>query len=167
LKFAELEGYIRAVEELLPANPDGAKYLRLTTAIGSKENKKANKLIQELGYVLVKGKILPVVVPFAKIDAGMIIPIIGREDETIRRTDEMLIRLDEEKLKAETIGELRVGGADGTDTERESIKPGQYHEWNIYRVDCQLDTTNELEHRRECRSLTGVLKGIVNSRIRH
>jgi peptidoglycan/xylan/chitin deacetylase (PgdA/CDA1 family) len=111
LKFAELERYIKAVEALLPANPDGAKYLRLTAAPGSKENKKANNLIRELGYILVKGEILPVVLPNAKIDAGMVIPIIGREDETIRRTEEMLIRLDEEKLKAETVGQfLRVAG---------------------------------------------------------
>jgi hypothetical protein len=89
----------------LPANPDGAKYLRLTAAIGSKENKKANKLIKELGYVLVQGKILPVVVP-ARMRADMIIPIIGREDEIIRRTDETLIRLTGEKLKAETLGGL-------------------------------------------------------------
>jgi hypothetical protein len=95
----------------LPANPDRAKYLRLTAAPGSKENKKANKLIRELGYILVKGEILPVVLPNVKIDAGMVIPIIGREDETIRRTEEMLIRLDEEKLKAETVGQLlRVAG---------------------------------------------------------
>jgi hypothetical protein len=118
LKFAELDEYIRAVEELLPANPDGAKYLRLTAALGSKENKKANKLIKELGYVLVKGEIRPVVVP-ARIDAGMIIPIIGREDETIRRTDEMLIRLTEEKLKAETVGGLlRVWGEQMEQTPR-------------------------------------------------
>jgi hypothetical protein len=103
LRFTER--YITAVEELLPANPDGAKYLRLTAAIGSKENKKANKLIKELGYVLVQGKILPVVVP-ARIRAGMIIPIIGREDETIGRTDETMVRLTGERLKAETLGGL-------------------------------------------------------------
>jgi hypothetical protein len=113
LEFAELEGYIKEVEKVLPANPDEAKYLRLIAAPRSKENNKA-KIIRGLGYILLDLEVLPEVVANAKIHAGMAIPITGREDETIRWTKEILIRLDEEKLKAVTVGKyLRVEGRQG------------------------------------------------------
>jgi peptidoglycan/xylan/chitin deacetylase (PgdA/CDA1 family) len=117
LKFAELEGYIKTVEEQLDINPNGEKYVRLTAVPGSEEYKKADNLIRELGYILVRGESLPVVVPDARINAGMVIQIIGREDETIRQTKKILNRLYKEKLKAATVGKyLEVAGEQGGQT---------------------------------------------------
>jgi hypothetical protein len=124
--LAELQEYIRAVEELLPANPGGAKYLRRTAAIGSRKNKKANQLIMKLGYLFVKREILAVVLP-ARIQAGMIIPIIGREDEIRERTEEMLNRFTEERWEVETVGGLLMVGkkqVEQTQRARTGVEPG-------------------------------------------
>jgi peptidoglycan/xylan/chitin deacetylase (PgdA/CDA1 family) len=105
LNLAELEKYIREVEKLLPANPGGAKYLRPTGVIGSRKSIKARKLIKELDYKLVRVEILETVLP-STITPGTIIPIVSREEETLRSAEEVLNRMTAEKWKVVTVGAL-------------------------------------------------------------